>query len=66
MFLSQMLNHMFEGIKTDPVFGGGAGETMFRSMQIQQYADQMAKAGGLGIADAVTREILKAQEGHAS
>ena len=61
MFLSQMLGHMFAGIQTDPNFGGGHGETMFRSMMVDQYAQKMTSAGGLGIADAVTREILKTQ-----
>ncbi|WP_339780113.1 rod-binding protein [uncultured Thalassospira sp.] len=61
MFLSQMMSHMFEGIETDPNFGGGHGETMFRSMLVDQYAQKMTNAGGVGIADAVTREILKTQ-----
>ncbi|AUG51998.1 rod-binding protein [Thalassospira marina] len=61
MFLSQMLSHMFAGIETDPNFGGGHGETMFRSMLVDQYAQKMTSAGGVGIADAVTREILKTQ-----
>ncbi|MFH1805529.1 MAG: rod-binding protein [Pseudomonadota bacterium] len=64
MFLSQMLGHMFSGIETDPNFGGGHGETMFRSMLVDEYAKEMARGNGIGIADAVTREILKAQEGY--
>ena len=63
MFLGQMLNHMFAGIETNEMFGGGHGETMMRSMLVEQYAQEMTRAGGIGIADAVTREILKIQEG---
>ena len=63
MFLGQMLNHMFSGIETNEMFGGGHGETMMRSMLVEQYVQEMTRAGGIGIADAVTREILKIQEG---
>ena len=63
MFLGQMLSHMFSGIETNEMFGGGHGETMMRSMLVDEYAKEMTRAGGIGIADAVTREILKVQEG---
>lgn len=63
MFLGQMLSHMFSGIETNEMFGGGHGETMMRSMLVDEYAKEMSRAGGIGIADAVTREILKVQEG---
>jgi Rod binding domain-containing protein len=63
MFLGQMLSHMFAGIETNEMFGGGHGETMMRSMLVDEYAKEMSRAGGIGIADAVTREILKVQEG---
>ena len=32
------------------------------SMMIDQYGQAMAKNGGIGIADAVERELLKMQE----
>jgi peptidoglycan hydrolase FlgJ len=61
VLISQMLNSMFEGVKTDGMFGGGEGEDMFRSMMVDEYGKQMAKNGGLGLADHVTRELLKRQ-----
>jgi peptidoglycan hydrolase FlgJ len=61
VLISQMLNSMFEGVKTDGMFGGGEGEEMFRSMMVDEYGKQMAKQGGLGLADHVTRELLKRQ-----
>ncbi len=61
-FLSQMVNLMMSGIGTDPVFGGGPGETMFRSMMGQEYGKTLAQNGGIGIADSVMREILQLQE----
>lgn len=61
VFLTQMLQHMFEGIKTDGPFGGGQSETIYRSMLNQYYAEAVSKRGGIGIADAVYSEILKLQ-----
>lgn len=61
MFLSQMLQPMFEGIGEGP-FGGGYGEKMFKSMQLDEYAKALTNSGGIGIAKAVSREILLMQE----
>ena len=61
-FLSQMFSEMFAGIETDPVFGGGPGETVFRSMMIQEFGKSVAHNGGIGIADAVMREMIALQE----
>jgi Rod binding domain-containing protein len=61
-FLSQILSDMFAGIETDPVFGGGQGETVFRSLMIDEYGKALASAGGVGIADSVMGEIIRLQE----
>jgi Rod binding domain-containing protein len=61
MFISEMLKPMFEGIKTDGPFGGGNAEDTFRPMLLDQYADGVAKGGGIGIKDAVLKEILRMQ-----
>jgi Rod binding domain-containing protein len=57
-----MLNEMFEGIKTDGMFGGGPGEEMFRSLMVDEYGKQIAKQGGMGLTDAVTKQLLSHQE----
>jgi Rod binding domain-containing protein len=62
MFLSEMLNPMFQGLKPDKVFGGGHGEEMFRSLQVDEFAKGITAQGGIGIAAAVQREILRIQE----
>ena len=62
MFVNQMLSAMFEGVKTDGPFGGGPGESIFRSMMIEQYSKTIASQGGLGLSDQVKREILRLQE----
>jgi len=62
MYLSEMLQPMFDGIKSDAVFGGGHGEEMFQSLAVNEYAKAMTDSGGVGIAAAVQREILRLQE----
>ena len=62
VFISQMLQHMFAGIKTDPMFGGGQAEDIYRSMLVEQFGMEMARSGGIGLADAVTRELMTLQE----
>ncbi|HEX5008331.1 MAG TPA: rod-binding protein [Hyphomonadaceae bacterium] len=61
MFITEMLQPMFAGIETDGPFGGGEGEDVFRPMLLDQYADAVAKGGGVGIADTVLKEILRLQ-----
>ena len=61
-FLSQVLESMFKGIKSDGMFGGGHGEEMYQPMMMQQYGKLIAERGGIGIADAVMRELLTTQE----
>jgi peptidoglycan hydrolase FlgJ len=61
MFLSQMLQPMFDNIGEGP-FGGGYGEKMFKSMQVDEYAKALSRTGTFGIADAVAREMLRMQE----
>ncbi len=61
-FLSQVLNSMFQGIKSDGMFGGGHGETIYRPLMFQEYAKLITQRGGIGLADAVMRELLITQE----
>lgn len=62
VLISQMLNDMFAGVKTDGMFGGGPGEDMFRTLMIDEYGKQVAAQGGLGLADHITRALLSTQE----
>lgn len=62
VFLTQMLEHMWAEIEPNPVFGGGQAETVFRSLLLNEYGKEMAKAGGIGLADQVERELLALQE----
>jgi peptidoglycan hydrolase FlgJ len=62
LFLSQMVQHMFAGVRTDAPFGGGHAETIYRALLANEYGKLVSQTGGVGIADAVQREILKLQE----
>lgn len=62
MIIGQMLEPMFEGLKTDGAFGGGTGEMVFRSIMIQEVGKDIAAAGGLGLADDVMATMLRMQE----
>ena len=63
VFLTTMLQSMFTGLKADAPFGGGHSEEVYRSVLIGEYASDMSRSGGIGIANHVYREILTAQEG---
>lgn len=60
-FVSSMLGQMFEGLDTSGPFGGGEGEAMFRSVLMDAFGKAVAKRGGVGVAAAVQREMLKMQ-----
>lgn len=62
MVLTQMVNPMFEGLKTDGPFGGGHGEEAFRGFLTQEYGKSIAARGGIGIADMLIRSLMVTQE----
>jgi len=62
VFLGQMLQPLFENIEAAEPFGGGASEKMWQSMMVDEYGKGLARAGGIGLADRVMREMLKGQE----
>ena len=61
MFMSQMLTPMFEGIGSDPMFGGGHGEEVMKSFLVQEYGKIVAKTGKFGLSAAVRNEMIMAQ-----
>ncbi len=62
LFLGEMFEQMFAGLPTDGKFGGGYAESVYRSMLSQEYGTIIARNGGVGIADAVERQLLMLQE----
>ncbi len=62
VFLSQMMAPMFESLSTDGLFGGGQSEQVYRSMMVEEYGKAIVQSGGIGLADAVQREMIRIQE----
>lgn len=61
LFLNTLVAEMFKGLETDGMFGGGHAEETWRGMLAEQYADQMAKAGGVGLADQLVAALIQTQ-----
>jgi flagellar protein FlgJ len=64
LFLSEMLNKLFEHIETDKLFGGGSAENIYRSWQVEHYAEHISQRtqNGIGIAEDVSKALLRLQE----
>lgn len=63
VFLNTLMKEMFASLKTDQsAFGGGFGEETWRGMQAETFADAMAEAGGIGIAESILPDLIAAQE----
>lgn len=62
VFIAQMFEQMWSEVPTDGPMGGGTGERIFRSLMIQDIGRQVAAQDGMGLADAVKRELLAMQE----
>ena len=63
VFISQMLETAWETVPTDGAMGGGMGESIFRSMMIQDIGKRMAQQGGIGLAPHIKAELMQIQEG---
>ena len=62
VFLNTLVSEMFKGLETDSMFGGGYAEETWRGMMAEQYAELMAKAGGIGMADQMVAALLEQQQ----
>lgn len=62
VFLADILKNMSVGIKSDGPFGGGHAEEMYKGILNEEIANSISRNGGIGLSDAVYREILKTQE----
>lgn len=65
MFLEETLNRVTQASGEDGPLGDNGTNGIHRSMLVSQYAQQITKSGGVGIADQVYRQMLTMQEGAA-
>ena len=62
MFISQMVEQMFGESIGDEAFGDSDSSQIYKGLMIDAYGKEIAKSGGIGIADYVKKELLKLQE----
>ncbi len=62
VFLARMLQTVGRPLRGPGAAASGSDDP-WGSMLIDAYARMIAKAGGIGVADAVMREMLRLQEG---
>lgn len=60
-FISQVLEYITKGIKTDGIFGGGHAEGIYKSMMNEQYGKTIAARGGFGIGEMLYQDLIKLQ-----
>jgi len=58
LFLNTLVSQMMQTIGKDSGFDGGFGEETWRSIQSEHFAQAIAESGGVGLADAITDDIL--------
>ena len=64
MFLEQMTQHLFATGESSegPLGENGTGGGIFKSQLTQQYAQQLQKAGGVGLSNQIMQDLLRVQE----
>lgn len=63
VFLTNMFEEMFAGVQEqEGPLGAGEAQGAWRSMLMEEYANTIAKSGGVGVADHVQRELIALQE----
>lgn len=61
VFLTQMMQSMFQGLGEDGPLGGGPSTDAYRSMLADQYGRNVASSGGVGLADHVRAQLIALQ-----
>lgn len=58
---AQFLAEMFKsaGLNETSSFGGGVGEDQFRSFLSEAQAQQVVRAGGIGLAEAIFQSLVE-------
>jgi len=57
MLVYQMLSKMRESVQKSDIFGSGEQEQTFQEMLDHEYADSLAKSGGMGIGDILYNQV---------
>lgn len=57
VLISQMIEPMFPDGEESGLFGGGDGNSIYRSMMIQEYGKMMSNSGGIGLAKNIAKNL---------
>src|ERR1700747_2844600 len=57
-FLNSMFQEMYQNVGGDGPFGNSSGVGPWRSFLTDEYSKTIVKSGGIGIADAVYKQML--------
>lgn len=61
VFLNTLLSQVSSSVDTEGPFGGGHAEETWRGMLATEHASEMARAGGIGLADSILRDLIVTQ-----
>lgn len=61
VFLNTLLSQVASSVDTEGPFGGGYGEETWRGMQASEFANNIARAGGIGLSDSILRDLIDTQ-----
>jgi Rod binding domain-containing protein len=61
LFLNTLVSELFSSLETEAPFGGGFAEETWRGMMAEEYSTAFAKAGGIGLADRILRDLIANQ-----
>ena len=61
MFMSQMVQPMFDTVAIDDQFGGGHGEEIMRGMMTQQFGKAIAAGGHTGLTAEIKADMIRLQ-----
>lgn len=59
LFIGMMLKSMRSTVGKDTLTGGGHGEEVYRSMLDQEYAQEAARGGALGLGRALEEQLVR-------
>lgn len=62
VFLNTLMSQMFSSLDGKGMFSGGYAGKTWRSIEAEQYANQVASAGGVGLADDIMKSLLEVQQ----
>ena len=57
VLISSMVEPMFPEGRESGLYGGGQGNSVYRSMMVQEYGKILSKSNGLGVAENITKQL---------